>query len=159
MSVPVAASLTYEELATKARALHLEAMATLKEAYRTARQAAESYADAPVPPVMGRLESLTPEALESVGQTIAFGERLGYQAGFEAACALFPLVSAAGYTAGQKDLAAGQEAAHRQWLDAENRSLVASLTRGAPYPTLCEIRGEPARAEHARQLYAERGIA
>lgn len=155
MSVPVTASLTYKELATKARALHLEAMATLKEAYRTARQAAESYADAPVPPVMGHLESLTPETLESVSQTIAFGERLGYQAGFEAACALFPLVSAAG----QKDLAAGQETAHRQWLDAENRSLVASLTRGAPYPTLCEIRGEPARAERARQLYAERGIA
>lgn len=159
MSVSAAATPTYKELAAQARALHLEAMATMKEAYRKARQAAESYADAPFPSVLGHLESLTPEALESVNQTIAFGERLGYQAGFEAACALFPLVSATGYTAGQKDLAAGQEAAHRQWLDAENRALVKSLTRGASYPTLCEIRGEPARAERVRQLYAERGIA
>ena len=40
-----------------------------------------------------------------------------------------------------------------------DRALADSLTKGTPYVQLCEIRGEHDRAERARRLYAERGIA
>ena len=66
---------------------------------------------------------------------------------------------AAAYAAGQADLATALHAEHLKWLDAENRALSASLASGTPYAELCELRGEPERAERARQVYAERGIA
>ena len=92
-------------------------------------------------------------------RTIAVGERIGYQAGFEAACALLKTTQNAAYAAGQADILTALHAEHLRQLDAENRALSASLAQGVPYAELCEIRGEHDRAARARQVLAERGIA
>lgn len=148
------------DLAPRARALHLEATATMNRAWRNALEAAQDHAASPLPKAMLHPEALTAEAMEQVGLAIAVGERTGYLNAFEdVARDLFPLVWAAGYCEGQKDLVVGQDAAHRRWQEEMDRRLAASLAQGVPYPELCERRGEPERAERARRLYAERGIA
>ena len=48
---------------------------------------------------------------------------------------------------------------HSAYLDAENRALVSALTSRPDHATLCELRGEPERAQRARDLLRERGIA
>ena len=48
---------------------------------------------------------------------------------------------------------------HSAYLDAENRALVSALTSRPDHATLCELRGEPDRAQRARALLRERGIA
>lgn len=148
------------DLAPRARALHLEATATMNRAWRNALEAAQDHAASPLPWAMLHPEALTAEAVEQVGLAVAAGERTGYLNAFEdVARDLFPLVWAAGYREGQKDLVVGQDAAHRRWQEEMDRRLAASLASGTRYPELCELRGEPERAERARQLYAERGIA
>lgn len=148
------------DLVTHARALHLEATATMNRAWRDALEAAQDHATSPLPRAMTHPEALSTEAMEQVGRAVATGERAGYLNAFEdVARDLFPLVWAAGYAEGQKDLVVGQDAAHRRWQEEMDRALAASLSRGVPYPELCERWGEPDRAERARQVYAERGIA
>ena len=148
------------DLVTHARDLHLEATATMHRAWRDALEAAQDHAASPLPRAMLHTEALTAEAAEQVDRAVAAGERAGYLSAFEDVTHdLFPLVWAAGYAEGQKDLVVGQDAAHRRWQEDVDRRLAASLARGVPYPELCERRGEPDRAERARHLYAERGIA
>ena len=147
------------DLVPRARALHLEATATMNRAHRAALEAAQDHAASPLPRAMLHPEALTAEAMEQVDLAVAVGERTGYLNAFEdVARDLFPLVWAAGYREGQKDLVVGQDAAHRRWREEMDRQLVASLSKGVPYPELCELRGEPERAERARQVYTERGI-
>lgn len=148
------------DLVPRARALHLEATATMNRAWRDALEAAQDHAASPLPRAMLHPEALTAEAVEQVDLAVAVGERTGYLNAFEdVARDLFPLVWAAGYAEGQKDLVVGQDAAQRRWREEMDRQLVASLSKGVPYPELCELRGEPERAERARQVYTERGIA
>lgn len=147
------------DLVPRARALHLEATATMNRAWRDALEAAQDHAASPLPWAMLHPEALTAEAAEQVDRAVAVGERAGYLNAFEdVARTLFPLVWAAGYAEGQKDLVVGQDAAHRRWQEEMDRALAASLSQGTPYVQLCERRGEPDRAERARQLYAEREI-
>lgn len=147
------------DLVPRARALHLEATATMNRAWRDALEAAQDHAASPLPRAMLHPEALTAEAVEQVDLAVAVGERTGYLNAFEdVARDLFPLVWAAGYREGQKDLVVGQDAAQRRWREEMDRQLVASLSKGTPYPELCELRGEPERAERARQVYTERGI-
>lgn len=148
------------DLVPRARALHLEATATMNRAWRDALEAAQDHAASPLPRAMLHPEALTAEAVEQVDLAVAVGERAGYLNAFEdVARDLFPLVWAAGYAEGQKDLVVGRDAAQRRWQEEMDRQLVASLSKGVPYPELCELRGEPERAERARQVYTERGIA
>lgn len=147
------------ELAHAARALRREATAIEAREWHAATGKCRDYAQDAPPSVFKRLDELGPEAMKEVSRTIAVGERIGYQAGFEAACALLEPTRNAAYAAGQADMVTALHAEHLRQLDAENRALSASLAQGVPYPELCELRGEPERAERARQLYAERGIA
>lgn len=148
------------DLVHPARKLHLEATATMNREWRKAYEDAQDYANAPLPWAMTNPESLTVEAMEQVDRAIAAGERSGYLKALEdVARDLFPLVLRAGYAEGQKDLAVGQDAAHRQWQEEMHCRLSASLAQGVPYAELCEIRGEHDRAARARQVLAERGIA
>lgn len=146
-------------LAHDARARRREATAIEARAWQAATGKCRDYAQDAPPSVFKRLDELGPEAMREVSRTIAVGERMGYQAGFEAACALLEPSRNAAYTAGQADMVTALHAEYLKQLDAENRALSASLAQGVPYPELCELRGEPERAERARQLYAERGIA
>ena len=148
------------DLVPRARTLHLEATATMHRAWRDALEAALDHAAAPLPRAMTHPEALTAEAVEQMDLAVAAGERTGYLSAFEAVTRdLFPLVWAAGYAKGQKDLTVAQAEAHRRWQEEMDRQLVTSLSKGVPYPELCERRGEPDRADRARQVYAERGIA
>lgn len=146
-------------LAHDARARRREATAIEARAWQAATEKCQDYAQDASPSVFKRLDELGPEAMREVSRTIAVGERIGYQAGFEAACALLKTTQNAAYAAGQADMVTALHAEQLKRLDAENRALSASLAQGVPYPELCELRGEPERAERARQLYAERGIA
>lgn len=146
-------------LAHDARARRREATAIEARAWQAATGKCRDYAQDAPPSVFKRLDELGPEAMREVSRTIAVGERMGYQAGFEAACALLEPSRNAAYAAGQADMVTALHAEYLKQLDAENRALSASLAQGVPYPELCELRGEPERAERARQLYAERGIA
>lgn len=146
-------------LAHDARARRREATAIEARAWQAATGKCRDYAQDAPPSVFKRLDELGPEAMREVSRTIAVGERMGYQAGFEAACALLKTTQNAAYAAGQADILTALHAEYLKQLDAENRALSASLAQGVPYPELCELRGEPERAERARQLYAERGIA
>lgn len=147
------------DLVPRARALHLEATATMNRAWRDALEAAQDHAASPLPRAMLHSDALTAEAVEQVDLAVAVGERTGYLNAFEdVARDLFPLVWAAGYREGQKDLVVGQDAAHRRWQEEMDRQLVASLSKGVPYPELCELRGEHDRAVRARQVLAERGV-
>lgn len=148
-----------DELAHAARARRRETTAIEARAWQAATEKCRDYAQDAPPSVFNRLDELGPEAMREVSRTIAVGERLGYQAGFEAAGAMLETARAAAYAAGQADLATALHAEHLKWLDAENRALSASLASGTPYPELCELRGEPERAERARQAYTERGLA
>lgn len=147
------------ELAHAARARRRETTAIEARAWQAATEKCRDYAQDAPPSVFNRLDELGPEAMREVSRTMAVGERLGYQAGFEAASALLEVTRAAAYAAGQADLATALHAEHLKWLDAENRALSASLSRGVPYPELCERWGEPDRAERARQALQERGLA
>lgn len=148
------------DLVTHTRALHLEATATMNRAWRAALEAAQDHAAAPLPRAMTHPEALTAEAMEQMDLAVAAGERTGYLNAFEDVTRdLFPLVRAAGYAEGQKDLVVAQAEAHRRWQEETDRQLVTSLSKGVPYPELCERRGEPDRAERARQALHERGIA
>ena len=147
------------DLIHRARELHLEATATMNREWRKAYEDAQDYANAPLPWAMTNPESLTVAAMEQVDRAIAAGERSGYLNAFEdVARDLFPLVWAAGYAEGQKDLVVGQDAAHRKWQEEMHCRLAASLAQGVPYAELCERRGEPERAARARQVLAERGL-
>lgn len=146
-------------LAHDARARRREATAIEAREWQAATEKCRDYAQDVPPSVFKRLEELGPEAMREVSRTIAVGERIGYQAGFEAACALLKTTQNAAYAAGQADILTALHAEHLRQLGAENRALSASLAQGVPYPELCERRGEPERAERARRLYAERGIA
>ncbi len=147
------------DLVPRARALHLEATATMNRAWRDALEAAQDHAASPLPRAMLHPDALTAEAVEQVDLAVAVGERTGYLNAFEdVARDLFPLVWAAGYREGQKDLVVGQDVAQRRWREEMDRRLAASLAQGTPYVQLCELRGEPERAERARQVYTERGI-
>lgn len=148
-----------DALAHDARARRREATAIEARAWQAATGKCRDYAQDAPPSVFKRLDELGPEAMREVNRTIAVGERMGYQAGFEAACALLEPSRNAAYAAGQADMVTALHAEYLKQLDAENRALSASLAQGVPYPELCELRGEPERAERARQLYAERGIA
>lgn len=148
------------DLVTHARARHLEATATMNRAWLDALEAAQDHAASPLPRAMLHPEALTAEAMEQVDLAVAAGERTGYLNAFENVSRdLFPLVRAAGYAEGQKDLVVAQAEGHRWWQEEMDRQLVASLSRGVPYPELCERWGEPDRAERARQALRERGIA
>lgn len=148
-----------DALAHAARARRRETTAIEARAWQAATEKCRDYAQDVPPSVFNRLDELGPEAMREVSRTIAVGERLGYQAGFEAASAMLEPARAAAYAAGQADLATALHAEHLKWLDAENRALSASLASGTPYAELCELRGEPERAERARQVYTERGLA
>ena len=60
---------------------------------------------------------------------------------------------------GANDAAELRDEQHSAYLDAENRALVSALTSRPDHATLCELRGEPERAQRARDLLRERGIA
>ena len=104
-------------------------------------------------------EALPDEAIEQLNSAVAFGERLGSAFASAAALALSKLFYEAGRAKGIADLATTQHADHLKWQEDMNRALADSLTKGTPYAQLCEIRGEHDRAERARHLYAERGVA
>ena len=146
-------------LAHDARARRREATAIEARAWQAATGKCRDYAQDAPPSVFKRLDELGPEAMREVSRTIAVGERMGYQAGFEAACALLEPSRNAAYAAGQADMVTALHAEYLKQLDAENRALSASLAQGVPYAELCEIRGEHDRAARARQVLAERGIA
>lgn len=146
-------------LAHDARARRREATAIEAREWQAATEKRQDYAQDASPSVFKRLGELNPEAMREVSRTIAVGERIGYQAGFEAACALLKTTQNAAYAAGQADMVTALHAEQLKQLDAENRTLSASLAQGVPYAELCELRGEHDRAERARQLYAARGIA
>ena len=148
-----------DALAHAARARRRETTAIEARAWQAATEKCRDYAQDVPPSVFKRLGELGPEAMREVNRTIAVGERIGYQAGFDAACALLKTTQNAAYAAGQADMVTALHAEQLRRLDAENRALSASLAQGVPYPELCERRGEPERAARARQLYAERGIA
>lgn len=146
-------------LAHDARARRREATAIEARAWRAATEKCRDYAQDVLPSVFKRMGELGPEAMREVSRTISVGERMGYRAGFEAACALLKTAQDAAYAAGQADILTALHAEQLKQLDAENRALSASLAQGVPYAELCEIRGEPERAARARQVLAERGIA
>lgn len=146
-------------LAHDARARRREATAIEAREWQAATEKRQDYAQDASPSVFKRLGELGPEAMREVSRTIAVGERIGYCAGFEAACALLKTTQNAAYAAGQADMVTALHAEQLKQLDAENRALSASLAQGVPYAELCELRGEHDRAERARQLYAVRGIA
>ena len=146
-------------LAHDARAQRRETTAIEAREWQEAAEKCRDYAQEPSPSVFKRLDELGPEAMQEVHRTISVGERIGYHAGFEAACALLKASQNAAYAAGQADILTALHAEQLKQLDAENRALSASLAQGVPYPELCERRGEYDRAARARQLYAERGIA
>lgn len=146
-------------LAHDARARRREATAIEARAWQAATEKCRDYAQDASPSVFKRMEELGPEAMREVSRTISVGERMGYRAGFEAACALLKTTQNAAYAAGQADILTALHAEQLKQLDAENRALSAFLAQGVPYAELCELRGEHDRAERARQLYAERGIA
>jgi len=132
----------------------------MNRAWLDALEAAQDHAASPLPRAMLHPEALTAEAMEQVDLAVAAGERTGYLNAFENVSRdLFPLVRAAGYAEGQKDLVVAQAEGHRWWQEEMDRQLVASLSRGVPYPELCERWGEPDRAERARQALRKRGIA
>ena len=146
-------------LAHDARARRREATAIEAREWQAATEKCRDYAQDASPSVFKRLDELGPEAMREVNRTIAVGERIGYQAGFEAACALLKTTQNAAYAAGQADLAAALYAEQLKWQEDTDRRLAASLASGSSYPELCELRGESDRADRARQLYAVRGIA
>lgn len=148
------------ELAPLARAWRRETLADAQRAYRDDFLAvAADSEDAPLPWAMEHPETLTAEAMEQVSRAVAFGERTGHYAASASALALFNKAFQAGRAAGIAELATTQYADHLKWREEMDRALVDSLTKGTPYAQLCEIRGEHDRAERARRLYAERGIA
>lgn len=146
-------------LAHDARARRREATAIEAREWQAATEKCRDYAQDASPSVFKRMEELGPEAMREVSRTISVGERMGYRAGFEAACALLVHTRNAAYAAGQADMVTALHAEQLKQLDAENRALSASLAQGVPYAELCEIRGEHDRAARARQVLAERGIA
>lgn len=146
-------------LAHDARARRREATAIEAREWQAATEKCRDYAQDATPSVFKRLDELGPEAMREVNRTIAVGERIGYQAGFESACALLKTTQNAAYAAGQADLAAALYAEQLKWQEDTDRRLAASLASGSSYPELCELRGESDRADRARQLYAVRGIA
>lgn len=148
-----------DALAHDARARRREATAIEAREWQAATEKCRDYAQDVPPSVFKRMDELGPEAMREVNRTIAVGERIGYQAGFEAACALLKTTQNAAYAAGQADILTAIHAEQLKQLDAENRALSASLAQGVPYAELCEIRGEHDRAARARQVLAERGIA
>ena len=145
-------------LAHDARARRREATAIEAREWQAATEKCQDYAQDATPSVFKRLDELGPEAMREVSRTIAVGERIGYCAGFEAACALLKTTQNAAYAAGQADMVTALHAEQLRQLDAENRALSASLAQGVPYAELCELRGEHDRAERARQVLAERGV-
>ena len=145
-------------LAHDARARRREATAIEAREWQAATEKCQDYAQDASPSVFKRLDELGPEAMREVSRTIAVGERIGYCAGFEAACALLKTTQNAAYAAGQADMVTALHAEQLKQLDAENRALSASLAQGVPYAELCELRGEHDRAARARQILAERGV-
>lgn len=157
---PLDLSLPSAELKPLAQARQREKLAAAQRAYRDYfLDVAADSAAAPLPWAMEHPETLTAEAMEQVSRAVAFGERTGHYAASASALALSKLFYEAGRAAGIADLAATQHADHLKWQEDMNRALADSLTKGTPYVQLCEIRGEHDRAERARNLYAERGIA
>ncbi len=153
-------SLPPAELKPLACARHQEKLAAAQRAYRDYfLDVAGDPAAAPLPQALLRLEALPDEAIEQLDRAVAFGERLGSAFASASALALSTLFYEAGRARGIAELAATQHADHLKWQEDMDRALADSLTKGTPYVQLCEIRGEHDRAERARRLYAERGIA
>ncbi|WP_172192773.1 hypothetical protein [Actinomyces faecalis] len=128
------------------------------------RQALAHSASGPLPEWMGRVDTLTPEGMKAVTDTVAMGERTGYLAGWQAGA------SQAGALQRHLGRAEGQAMALRaladgstRYLTAHARALGADLARGREavpdYPALCELRGEAERAARARRTLQERRIA
>lgn len=153
-------SLPPAELAPLARAWRRETLVAAQRAYRDDFLAVAGDSEAaPLPQALLHLEALSDGAIEQVDSAVALGERLGRASASAAALALFHKAFQAGRAAGIAELATTQYADHLKWREEMDRALVDSLTKGTPYAQLCEIRGERDRAERARRLYAERGIA
>jgi len=153
-------SLPPAELAPLARAWRRKALAAAHRAYHDDFLAVAAAPEAaPLPRALLHLEALPDEAIEQLDSAVAFGERLGSASASASALALFNKAFQAGRASGIAELATTQHADHLKWQEDMNRALVDSLTKGTPYAQLCEIRGEHDRAERARHLYAERGIA
>lgn len=146
-------------LAHDARARRREATAIEAREWQAATGKCRDYAQDAPPSVFKRLDELGPEAMREVNRTIAVGERIGWQAGFDDAMRVLRASNAAAYAEGQADLAAALYAEQLKWQEDTDRRLAASLASGSSYPELCELRGESDRANRARQLYAVRGIA
>lgn len=148
------------ELAPLARAWSRKALAAAQRAYRDDFLAVAAAPEAaPLPQALLHLEALPDGAIEQLDSAVALGERLGSASASASALALFHKAFQAGRASGIAELATTQYADHLKWREEMDRALVGSLTKGTPYAQLCEIRGEHDRAERARRLYAERGIA
>lgn len=71
----------------------------------------------------------------------------------------WPVAYELGRRAGYRQATARWDAEHSAFLDAANRQLATDLAGTPSYVELCERRGEHERAQRARRLLRERGIA
>ena len=127
--------------------------------YLTLRQAAQERVGAAHGAWQERLATMSSSALAELESAVRFGEGLGYREGWDqAAQDLWPLALEAGQARGRYLEAAAADDADRRWRAQVGRDVAASAARPS-YAELCERRGEPERAERARRLLAERGIA
>ncbi|WP_315134706.1 hypothetical protein [uncultured Actinomyces sp.] len=106
-----------------------------------------------------RLATMSPSALAELESAVRFGESLAYPEAYEQGVRDgFRLGERAGQARGRYLEAAAADDADRRWRAQVGRDVAASAARPS-YAELCERRGEPERAERARRLLAERGIA
>lgn len=107
----------------------------------------------------GRVATMSSPALAELESAVRFGESLAYPEAYEQGLRDgFRLGERAGQARGRYLEAAAADDADRRWRAQVGRDVAASAARPS-YAELCERRGEPERAERARRLLAERGIA
>lgn len=157
---PAGSHLTVEDRAT----LWLGRYQAATTSTATKCQALLDAASRHIPPTAGgwqeRIHTMPPEALAEVESAIRFGESIAYPEGHERG---LREGWALGYEEGVargRYLEASEIADSLRWSQGEhNRSLARDLASRPPYAERCDRRGEHERAERARALLAERGIA
>lgn len=96
---------------------------------------------------------MTPEALAELESAIRFGERLAYFTAWEkGASQAGPVQYRLGYAKGQADLAVHLADSIREEIGRYAMQLARDLGSSPTFAELCERRGEPEKAERARQI-------
>lgn len=132
------------------------------QAYQTAALSTvpTHYDQTPLPAWTNHLDTLTPAALAQINATLAMGERIGYLAGWEDGARTESATQRhLGRLEGRCELLTELAASNSAYLTAHARELAANLANTPSYADLCERRGEKERAQRARVVLAERGIA